>query len=192
MPSPPVEFGRCDESSDDGRLKRGCGCAVVPATAAFSTAGSSLPEVGPAAPPLDLKASDGMRHSVDAGDGPKVLIFFRGLWRPFRRCQLFELRRNLAVLEAIGAEVWTISPDSEQRLAKSAAANGIDFTLLTDPDLQVISNWGLVNPDNPNVPHRAAVIVDSEGVVRYVRQDVDHTKRQSTEELVAAAVDIER
>jgi len=50
----------------------------------------------------------------------------------------------------------------------------------------------LVNPDNPNVPHPTAVIVDSEGVVRYVRQDVDYTKRPSTEELVAAVADIER
>ena len=61
-------------------LKRGFGCAVVLATVAFSAAGSSLPEVGSAALPLDLKASDGMSHSLATGDGPRVLIFFRGLW----------------------------------------------------------------------------------------------------------------
>ena len=50
------------------------------ASVAISAAGSSLPEVGSAAPPLDLKASDGTSHSLAAIDGPTVLIFFRGLW----------------------------------------------------------------------------------------------------------------
>ena len=91
----------------------------------------------------------------------------------------------------MGAEVWTISPDSKQQLEKFAATNGIDFTLLADPDLRVISGWGLVNPDNPKVPHPTAVIVDTGGVVRYVRQDVDHTKRPSAEDLLAAVADIQ-
>lgn len=56
----------------------------------------------------------------------------------------------------------------------------------------MIIGWGLVNPDNPKVPHPTAVIVDAEGVVRYVRQDVDYTKRPSAEELLAAVADIQR
>ncbi len=55
----------------------------------------------------------------------------------------------------------------------------------------MIIGWGLVNPDNPKVPHPTAVIVDAEGVVRYVRQDVDYTKRPSADELLAAVADIQ-
>lgn len=61
-------------------LKARLGLVALMATVAFSASGSSLPEVGSAAPPLDLKASDGTSHSLAAIDGPRVLVFFRGLW----------------------------------------------------------------------------------------------------------------
>ena len=43
-------------------------------------AGTPMAEVGSAAPPLELTAPDGSRHSLAAADGPRVLIFYRGLW----------------------------------------------------------------------------------------------------------------
>ena len=61
-------------------LKPRLGSVALAAMIAFSAAGSSLPEVGSAAPPLDLKAADGTSHSLAVIDGPRVLIFFRGLW----------------------------------------------------------------------------------------------------------------
>ncbi len=48
---------------------------AVPALAA-----SPMPEVGSAAPPLDLPAADGSHRSLAEIDGPRVLIFYRGLW----------------------------------------------------------------------------------------------------------------
>ena len=54
---------------------------VSAATVALTaSAGSPLPEVGSAAPPLELVATDGSRHSLATIDGPRVLIFYRGLW----------------------------------------------------------------------------------------------------------------
>jgi peroxiredoxin len=50
----------------------------------------------------------------------------------------------------------------------------------------VIVGWGLVNPSKPQVPHPTAVIVDSEGAIRYFRQDQDYSKRPTTDELVEA------
>ena len=37
-------------------------------------------EVGSKAPPLELSAADGSSRSLAEIDGPRVLIFFRGLW----------------------------------------------------------------------------------------------------------------
>jgi peroxiredoxin len=56
--------------------------------------------------------------------------------------------------------------------------------LLSDPDLEVITGWGLVNPSNPKIPHPTAVIVDADGTIRYFRQDVDYTKRPLSDELL--------
>ncbi len=88
--------------------------------------------------------------------------------------------------EENGAEIWAISPDPEAKLAKFAEKEGISFPLLSDPDLKVITGWGLVNPSNPKVPHPTAVIVDAEGKIRYFRQDVDYKNRPSVEELIGA------
>ena len=58
--------------------------------------------------------------------------------------------------------------------------------MLSDPDLEVIAAWGLVNPSSPKVPHPTAVIVDADGVVLYLRQDVDYKNRPSVDELIGA------
>ena len=53
---------------------------VMAAVALPLFAGSLLPAVGSAAPPLALAAADGSSRSLAASDGPRVLIFYRGLW----------------------------------------------------------------------------------------------------------------
>jgi len=63
--------------------------------------------------------------------------------------------------------------------------------LLSDPELEAITAWGLTNPTNPKVPHPTAVIVDAYGTIRYVRQDIDYKQRPSAQELLAVLVEIE-
>jgi len=65
------------------------------------------------------------------------------------------------------------------------------LTLLSDEDLVVVTAWGLANPANPKVPHPTALIVDGEGVIRYLRQDVDYTHRPAAKEILAALAAIE-
>lgn len=86
--------------------------------------------------------------------------------------------------EELGAEVWAISPDPVARLADYASKHGIRFALLSDDDLAIIRDWGLVNESHPEVPHPTAVIVGPDGKVRYLRQDVDYRKRPSARELL--------
>ena len=50
----------------------------------------------------------------------------------------------------------------------------------------MIAAWGLVNPSSPKVPHPTAVIVGVDGVIRYLRQDVDYKSRPSVDELLGA------
>lgn len=76
-------------------------------------------------------------------------------------------------------------------MAKYATKNGIQFPLLSDKDLAIIKSWGLVNPSKQAVPHPTAIIVDGQGTIRYVRQDIDFKKRPSTEELLSALDAIE-
>lgn len=86
----------------------------------------------------------------------------------------------------MGAEVWAVSPDPVDKLADYASKAKIDFPLLSDPDLEVMKRWGLINPSKPSVPHPTAVIVDDQGAIRYFRQDQDYSKRPPTDELLQA------
>lgn len=86
----------------------------------------------------------------------------------------------------MGAEVWAISPDPVDKLASYASKSKIEFVLLSDPDLAVIADWGLVNPLKPQVPHPTAIVVDGEGTIRYFRQDQDYSKRPTADELLQA------
>ena len=57
--------------------------AAISAVVAFAMpalAAASSIEIGSTAPPLELTAADGSQQSLAANDGPKVLIFYRGLW----------------------------------------------------------------------------------------------------------------
>jgi peroxiredoxin len=83
-------------------------------------------------------------------------------------------------------EVWAISPDAPDKLASFASQEGIEFTLLSDGDQKAIKAWGIVNPGKPAVPHPTAVVVDGEGIVRYLRQDIDYKNRPSVSEVLEA------
>lgn len=82
--------------------------------------------------------------------------------------------------------VWAISSEPPDKLASYASKEGIDYTLLSDGDQSAIRAWGIVNSKSPKIPHPTAVVVDSEGVVRYFRQDVDYTVRPSVSEILEA------
>jgi peroxiredoxin len=83
-------------------------------------------------------------------------------------------------------EIWAISPEPPDKLAQYAAKNGIGYTLLSDVDQAAITSWGIVNPQSPKVPHPTAVVVDGDGVVRYLRQDIDYRKRPPVPEILEA------
>jgi len=72
------------------------------------------------------------------------------------------------------------------KLVAFKTKEGIAYLLLSDPDIEAITAWGLVNPSSPKVPHPTAVIVDADGVVRFFRQDVDYRNRPSIDELLEA------
>ena len=65
------------------RVKSIIQLAAVSAVAAFALSAPSTAssiEIGSTAPTLELTAADGSQRSLAASDGPRVLIFYRGLW----------------------------------------------------------------------------------------------------------------
>ena len=62
----------------------------------------------------------------------------------------------------------------------------MEFPILLDTDNIVSTSYGLLNESNPVVPHPTAIVIDREGIIRYVRVDEDYKVRPSTAELIGA------
>ncbi len=100
--------------------------------------------------------------------------------------QLGELQEHLSEFRGLGAEVWAISStDPVDKLTTYAQVRGIKFPLLADSGLAVTKRYGVLNEARRNMAYPATLVIDRKGVVRYVRIDVDFTKRPPVTDLLA-------
>ena len=58
--------------------------------------------------------------------------------------------------------------------------------MLVDPGSETIKRYGVLNREQGEIPHPTTLVVDRQGIVRFVRVDEDYRKRPSSEELLAA------
>ncbi len=100
--------------------------------------------------------------------------------------QLGELQEHLSEFRSLDTEVWAISStDPVDKLTTYAQVRGFSFPLLADSGLAVTKGYGVLNEANRNMAYPATLVIDRKGGVRYVRIDVDFTKRPSVTDLLA-------
>ncbi|WP_347976237.1 thioredoxin-dependent thiol peroxidase [Microbacterium sp. ProA8] len=71
-----------------------------------------------------------------------IVYFYPAAFTPGCTTEACDFRDNLASLQAAGAAVVGISPDSVERLAEWAQAEQLQFPLLSDEDHSVAEAWG--------------------------------------------------
>jgi peroxiredoxin len=101
-----------------------------------------------------------------------VLAFYPGAFTKVCQKEMCAFRDMLASLERLNAQVVGISVDSPWANAAFAAANRIEFLLLSDHTRAVSRQYGGVHEDfvglsGYSVAKRAVFVVDREGIVRY-------------------------
>ena len=80
-----------------------------------------------------------------------------------------------------------IAPDKGKKLADLRADHGLEFPVLQDPGCEVCRAYGVFNEkSSKTIPHPTAVVIDTAGVVRFVRVDEDYKVRPAPEELSEA------
>ena len=82
--------------------------------------------------------------------------------------------------------LWTVSSDDPAKLRSFRDDESVNLPILMDPDNRVSISYGLLNEENPKVPHPTAVVIDIDGVIRYVRVDENYKVRPPVEELLEA------
>lgn len=128
-------------------------------------------EVGAKAPEFTLLNQNGESVSLSAYKGKKVIVYFYpAAMTPGCSKEACDFEESLGTLESSGYSVIGISPDEPAKLAKFAAKEGLHFTLLSDPSLEVHKAWGaygmkkLYGREYEGVL-RSTFVVDEKGVV---------------------------
>ncbi|MBM3975983.1 MAG: peroxiredoxin [Planctomycetes bacterium] len=125
--------------------------------------------VGTPAPDFTLKNQDDAEWKLSAQRGKNVVLMWYPLdWSP--TCEKEHCRISTEpVLPAKDAVVVGISRDSMWSHRAFKAARAIKHDLLADPMLDVTKQFGLEHPKVPFISQRATVIVDKQGIVRFVQ-----------------------
>lgn len=76
--------------------------------------------------------------------GPVILTFYRGGWCPFCNLQLRSYQAHLAEIQAKGAELVAVSPQTPEYSLSTAEQDALTFPVLSDVGGQVARTYGLV------------------------------------------------
>ena len=165
---------------------------------------------GSAAPDFSLPNAHGEPVASEAlwGDGPAVVSFYRGGWCPYCNIELKALQDRLPEIEALGARLVAITPETPDNALSTQEKNEVGFDVLSDDGNRVASAFGLTFrlPDAVNdiykgfgidletsngegsqtLPVPATFVIGKGGKVLKAFVDADYTQRLEPDEIVAA------
>jgi peroxiredoxin len=165
-------------------------------------------KAGARMPAFELK--DAFGRAVSSAElmkkGSLVVVFYRGSWCPFCNAYLHKLQTRLADINAAGGTLVAISvetPDASMAVAKK---NELNFTVLSDPNLDTARKFGIVYQmpaetdekyrkmgldvakhnamDRPELPLAATYVVDRKGRITYAFIETDYKKRAEPDVII--------
>ena len=84
--------------------------------------------------------------------------------------------------------MWAITGDEPARLRSFRDEEWIDFPILLDPEGETFERYGIRNEGHQKtVPHPTVIVVDGEGVARWVVSDENYKVRPPATEVLAVA-----
>jgi len=165
---------------------------------------------GSAAPSFSLPNAQGEPVASESlwEEGPAVVSFYRGGWCPYCNVELRALQQRLPEIEALGARLVAITPETPDNALSTQEKNEIGFEVLSDGGNAVASAFGLTFrlPDAVNdlykgfgidletsngetsqtLPVPATFVIGKGGKVLKAFVDADYTRRAEPDEIIAA------
>lgn len=125
-------------------------------------------QIGDPAPDFTLPDQDGQPVALKDLRGQRVVIYFYPKDdTPGCTMEACAFRDSYADLQALGAEVWGVSGDNAGSHQRFASRHNLPYPLLVDQNNQLRKAFGV-----PGVlgllPGRVTYVIDGEGVVRHV------------------------
>jgi len=142
-------------------------------------------EMGQEAP--DFTLPDEKRqpvHLKDLRGSPVVLVFYPADFSPVCSEEMCAYRDDYSHFQARGARVFGISRDSVWAHKAFKESLGLTHTLLSDPKGEVARLYGTWNEDLA-LAERLTVVVDRDGIIRYLTRSEILKPRDHREALAA-------
>ncbi|CAH2574437.1 putative bacterioferritin comigratory protein [Planktothrix agardhii CCAP 1459/11A] len=161
------------------------------------------------APNFLLQNTDGQQISLydKLNQGAVILCFYFGSWCPYCNLELRAYQGLLPKIQALGASVLAISPQTIDASRKTALNNALSFDVLSDSGCTVARDYGVVFeisdplrllytelghalPDYNGtedwlLPVPATFIIDRRHHIALAHIDVDYTKRYEPADAIA-------
>jgi thioredoxin-dependent peroxiredoxin len=146
---------------------------------------AKAPGVGDRAPEFTLPGTGDRTWSLSEFAGrPVVLVFYPGDDTPVCTKQLNSYNEGLEQFEGLDAQVLGISAQDVASHQRFAGRHGLRMPLLADTDKSVAALYGTLGP--LGFARRSVVIVDRDGIIRYVHRAMAGLTYRPVDELVAA------
>jgi peroxiredoxin Q/BCP len=166
--------------------------AVALAAAAPASPAAGLPAAGTPAPDFTLTTNEGKQTSLKDYRGKWVVLYFYP--KDFTSgCTLeaHNFQRDLAKYEQTGAVILGVSVDSADSHKGFCAKEGLNFTLLSDPDAKVTAAYGsAMEYKGSKLAARNTFIIDPEGKIAKVYTQVDPAGH--SDEVLAALAGLQK
>ncbi len=126
------------------------------------------------------------------GTNGVTLVFVRSAdWCPFCKNQLKDLNNIAADLDAKGYPLVALSYDPVDTLKTFHDKNDLTYTLLSDPDSEIIDAFGIRNMEVAGnkrfdgIPHPAIFFINTDGVVEAKLYEDSYRDRPETEAILS-------
>lgn len=167
-------------------------------------------KAGDSAPPFTLQSSLGRTVVLTEllAKGPVLVKFFRGEWCPFCDLELRAYQKALPEIEARGATLVAISPQSRDKSRSTAESRSLGFTVLSDPGNAVAKAYGIafsmtsaeqglhknfgvdlpvINAaDGWDLPVPSTFLIDRSGDIAWAHVDTNYTSRAEPADAIKA------
>ncbi|MEM9020833.1 MAG: peroxiredoxin-like family protein [Planctomycetota bacterium] len=169
----------------------------------------SAKNVGDRAPGFTLPDPLGREVALDSllGEGPVIVVFYRGAWCPYCNLTLAAWEESLEEVHGLGAELVAISPQLPDYSLTSQEKNDLQFAVLSDVGHRVADRFGIVTQVTPGVlalwegkidlaahngdtmgrlPLSATYLIDTDRTIHFAHLDAEYRNRAEPSEVIAA------
>ena len=96
------------------------------------------------------------------------------------------MQESLKAIQDLNAELWVISIDPADKLEAMKKDMGLTFPHLMDPGSKVIQSYGFLNEEDGEIPHPTTLVLDPDGVVRFLEINVNFRQRPPMAKVIEA------